>query len=170
MAINLQQEKNLVLSAQERYDVIDFAVQAAEDNGFMNSFIFERALWLYAAILLCEDRREEISSMIAEDLLVAWQELVADGTLENICAEFADDLDMLAAEAMTWFEEYVAYAHSARGLLDTIQSLSGDIVARAADQLKGMQTNGDFQQVLNIAQEWGMNNGTMDVESLFVEE
>lgn len=167
MAINLQQEKNLVLSAQERYEIIDFATQAAEDNGFMNSFIFERALWLYAAIRLCEDRRDELSSMIAADLLTAWQDLVADGTLEDMCAEFANDLDVLAAEAMTWFEEFTAYAHSARGLLGTIQSLSGDIVAEAASQLKHMQTNGELQQVFNIAREWGLDNHFTESESLF---
>lgn len=168
MAINLQQEKNMCLSAQERYDIIDFATQAAEDNGFMNSFIFERALWLFAAIRLCEDRHDEIASMVARNLLEAWDELVADGTLEDMFVGCKDDLDILADEAFTWFNEYTTYAHSARGLLSTIQTLSGDIVAQAAEQFQSMNGNGDFQQVLDIASNWGMNNRTVEIDdSLF---
>lgn len=160
MAIVLLKEKECCLSAQERYDIIDFATQAAEDNGFMNSFIFERAIWLFAAIRLCEDRRDEIASMVAADLLEAWSELVADGTIEEMQANFADELEILAAEASVWFDEYTTYAHSARGLLSTIQNLSGDIVASAVEQFRNIQGNGDFQQVLDIAQNWGMSNAT----------
>lgn len=167
MAINLQQEKNLVLSAQERYEIIDFATQAAEDDGFMNSFVFERALWLFAAIRLCEDRRDEIAAMTASDLLDAWNTLVQDDTIEELQANFADDLEVLAAEAAVWFEEFTAYAHSARGLFGTIQQFSGDIVARAAEQFQNMQQNGDLQRVFNIAEEWGINNEPSLDESLF---
>lgn len=170
MAINLNEHKTLRLSAQERYDIIDFATQAAEDNGFMNSFIFERALWLFAAIRLCEDRRDEITMLIADNLLNAWDILLEDGTIEDMVANFKEELEVLASEGVTWFEEYTAYAHSARGLLGTLQQFSGDIVKNAAQQFQNMQTNGEFQQVLDIASNWGMNNGQVDLsESLFIE-
>lgn len=170
MAINLNEHKTLCLSAQERYDIIDFATQAAEDNGFMNSFIFERALWLFAAIRLCEDRRSEITTLVADDLLNAWDTLLADGTIEDMVANFERELDVLAEEGRIWLEEYTAYAHSARGLLSTLQQFSGDIVRNAAQQFQNMQANGDLQQVFDIASNWGMNNGQIDVsESLFTE-
>ena len=170
MAINLNEHKTLCLSAQERYDIIDFATQAAEDNGFMNSFIFERALWLFAAIRLCEDRRSEITTLVADDLLNAWDTLLADGTIEDMFANFGRELDVLAEEGRIWLEEYTAYAHSARGLLSTLQQFSGDIVKNAAQQFQNMQANGDLQQVFDIASNWGMNNGQVDIsESLFTE-
>ena len=170
MAINLNEHKTLCLSAQERYDIIDFATQAAEDNGFMNSFIFERALWLFAAIRLCEDRRSEITTLVADDLLNAWDTLLADGTIEDMVANFERELDVLAEEGRIWLEEYTAYAHSARGLLSTLQQFSGDIVKNAAQQFQNMQANGDLQQVFDIASNWGMNNGQVDIsESLFTE-
>ena len=170
MAIILNEEKALCLSAQERYDIIDFATQAAEDNGFMNSFIFERALWLFAAIRLCEDRRSEITMLVADDLLNAWDTLLADGTIEEMVTNFKPELDILAEEGATWLVEYTAFAHSARGLLSTLQQFSGDIVKNAAQQFQNMQTNGDFQQVLDIASNWGMNSGQVDIsESLFTE-
>lgn len=169
MAINLNEHKALCLSAQERYDIIDFATQAAEDNGFMNSFIFERALWLFAAIRLCEDRRSEITSLVADNLLNAWDTLLADGTLEDMVANFEPELNTLAEEGLIWLEEYTEFAHSARGLLDTLQQFSGDIVKSAAEQLQNMQVNGDLQQVFDIASNWGMNNEQIDTESLFAE-
>ena len=170
MAINLNEHKTLRLSAQERYDIIDFATQAAEDNGFMNSFIFERALCLFAAIRLCEDRRGEITTLVADNLLNAWDVLLEDGTIEDMVANFKEELEVLASEGVTWFEEYTAYAHSARGLLGTLQQFSGDIVKNAVQQFQDMQTNGELQQVLDIASNWGMNNGQVDLsESLFTE-
>lgn len=173
MSINLQNEKALRLSAQERYDIIDFAIQAAEDNGFMNSFIFERALWLFAAIRLCEERKDEISAMISINLLEAWDVLVQDDTIRQMIDEYADEIEVLAKEALIWYEEYTDYIHSARGLLSTAQMFSGDIMKQALNQFTSMQNDGDFQNVMNIAQEWGIDNkpvAQLDQESLFVQE
>lgn len=167
MAINLNEHKSLCLSAQERYDIIDFATQAAEDNGFMNSFIFERALWLFAAIRLCEDRRDEITSLVADNLLNAWDVLLEDGTIEEMTNNFKPELEILAAEGSTWFEEYTAYAHSARGLLGTLQQFSGDIVRNATEQFQNMQASGELRQVVDIASNWGMENGPEIGDSLF---
>lgn len=158
MAINLENEKSLRLSAQERYDIIDFAIQAAEDNGFMNGFIFERALWLFAAIRLYEDRKNELSSMIAANLLQAWDDLVQDGTMEQMVAEYKDELDTLALEAFAWYTEFYDYAHSARGLVNMFQQYSGNALTDAVNQFQAMQNNGDFQNVLDIAKDWGMEN------------
>lgn len=69
--INLDLEKTLALDAQERYDVISFAVDAADDNGFINSFILERALYVYAAIMLYPEKKDEVSSLIVNNLISA---------------------------------------------------------------------------------------------------
>ena len=58
MSINIQIEKSINLTSQQIYDICDFATQAAYDDGFMNSYIFERALYVFLAIQLFED--EEI--------------------------------------------------------------------------------------------------------------
>ena len=46
MTINLDQEKDLQLTAQEVYDILDLAVQAADDNGFVSEYVYERAIYL----------------------------------------------------------------------------------------------------------------------------
>lgn len=156
MSINLDLEKICKLSCMEQYEIMDFAMQAAEDNGFINSFIFERALYLYAAIVLFQERKEEIAAAIAESLPQAWTKFVEDGTIEQLINDYPDDMNMLADNAQRWYDEYVTYAHSARGLLDTIKIFSGDIVESAANRLVN-STDGDISKILDIADSWGMN-------------
>ena len=69
---------------------------------------------------------------------------------------------MLAEYGKTWLDEYTEYAHSARGLLDTIQMFSGDIVKAAAEQLQSATTQSGVKEVLDIADKWGMNNQIVD--------
>ena len=37
--MNLEQEKNCIFSAQEIYDIISDAIDMADDDGFVNSFV-----------------------------------------------------------------------------------------------------------------------------------
>lgn len=156
--LDIALEKEKTLSTQEVYEILDFAVQAAEDNGFINSFVFVRAMYMYAAIRLYEDRREELQQMINSDLLGSWDELVKDGTIENMNKDFYVDMNLLADYGQVWMDEFTAYAHSARGLLNTIQEFSADIVEQATQRLSSVVSNDDVKKVTDIAQEWGLNN------------
>ena len=156
--LDIALEKEKTLSTQEMYEILDFAVQAAEDNGFINSFVFVRAMYMYAAIRLYEDRREELQQMINSDLLGSWDELVKDGTIENMNKGFYVDMNLLADYGQVWMDEFTAYAHSARGLLNTIQEFSADIVEQATQRLSSVVSNDDVKKVTDIAQEWGLNN------------
>ena len=156
--LDIALEKEKTLSTQEMYEILDFAVQAAEDNGFINSFVFVRAMYMYAAIRLYEDRREELQQMINSDLLGSWDELVKDGTIENMNKDFYVDMNLLADYGQVWMDEFTEYAHSARGLLNTIQEFSADIVEQATQRLSSVVSNDDVKKVTDIAQEWGLNN------------
>lgn len=162
--IHIKIEKDRKLSTQEIYEIIDFSVQAAYDNGFMNSFIFERALYLFAAIRFYEDRKDELAPMIAENINKAWDMLIADGTIEEMIENYRLDLNNLAEIGLAWFEEYTNYACSARGLLNTLQDFTGDIVNQAVSALQKTADETGVQQVLEVADKWGMNNGLPKTE------
>lgn len=162
MAIDLTLEKERSLSTQDMYDIIAFSMEAANDNGFMNSFIFNRALYLFAAIILYPENKEEYSHIIAENINTAWDKLFQEGVIDNMTKDFKVDLEMLAEYGKVWFDEYTEYAHSARGLLDTIQMFSGDIVRAAAEQLRSATVQSGVQEVQEIAEKWGMNNQIAD--------
>lgn len=158
MSINLEQELQSSLSTQDMYDIISFSIEAANDNGFINSFIFNRALYLFAAIILYPSEKEKYASIISKNINEAWDKLLEDGVLEKMEKSFPVELQMLADNAENWYAEYTQYAHSARGLLDTLQTFTGDIVKSAAEQLKMASEQSNIQEVLQIADRWGMNN------------
>ena len=160
MSINLDQEKILQLTAQEVYDILDLAIQAADDNGFVSEYVYERAIYLYATIVLFPELKDEITNIISnENPLAAWQHCVKEDYLYNLVEEYSNELDFLAEQGDVWLENYTKHVHSARGLLSTIQSFSSDIVAQTVEKFKEANNGSDIQQVLSIAENWGMNSG-----------
>lgn len=155
--IDFEKEKSLALDAQERYDIISFAMDAADDNGFINSFIFERALCCFAAIMLYPEHKDTIAKAVAEDLLRSWNTLIENGIIENMFNEYKDVLDVLFQESEQWYQEYSDYAHSARGVLEMVQTFTGDITQNAAKLLTHTAEESGVKEMLEVANEWGMN-------------
>lgn len=177
--INLAQEESYKLSAKDRYDIYTFAIEAADDGGFVSSFIFERAIYLYAAIILKEDRANEIREKITQNLIEAWDYVIQEKIIQEMLEEYADDLNRLAEESKIWFKEYTDYTLSARGILSIIEEFSGDIINSTVDTFKTTVQETGVKEIIDIADEWGMNRQTFkpqkvekqyeekDIESLF---
>lgn len=163
--INLVFEEEKVLSTQDIYEIINFSLQAAEENGFLNSFIFERALYLFAAICLYQDRKDELTPLIAANINTAWDTLIKDGTIEEMLENYQKDLDNLAEQGKLYFDEYNAYSLSARGLLNNIQEFTGDIVYQAKEALQKSSQETGVSQLLEIADNWGMNSDILKEEN-----
>lgn len=158
MTINLDQEKDLQLTAQEVYDILDLAIQAADDNGFVSEYVYERAIYLYATVILFPKFKNEITKIISEENpLAAWQHCIEKGYLHDLIDKYSDELEFLAQQSITWLENYVSFSHSARGLLGTIQALSTDIVAQASKRFQDVNEGSKIQEVLQIAENWGLN-------------
>lgn len=166
--MDIAKEKDRVLTTQDVYDILNFSIQQADNDGFVSSYIFERAMYCYAAILLYEDRKEELISMISTNLLDAWDSLIKDGTIENMFEFYNADCDYLSYEGESWFYEYVEYATSMRGIMDTFQTTIGDASMQMTEQFQAAMKNPQLQEVNEIADKWGMNN-KLDDNSLFSE-
>lgn len=158
MAILFETETAKKLTSQDMYDIIHFAAQSAEDNGFVNQFVFERALYAYAAIILYPDSKEEIGRMVSDNILDAWDALLADGTIADMNENFAVDMDALGRIGSVWLDDYIKYLQSARGILSSFQEFSGDIIQTAVEKFKTVSDEVGANQVLEIANNWGMNN------------
>lgn len=158
MAILFETETAKKLTSQDMYDIIHFAAQSAEDNGFVNQFVFERALYAYAAIILYPDRKEEIGRVVSNNILDAWDVLLANGTIEDMNKNFAVDMDALGRIGSVWLDDYIKYLQSARGILSSFQEFSGDIIQTAVEKFKTVSDEVGANQVLEIANNWGMNN------------
>lgn len=166
MAILFETETAKKLTSQDMYDIIHFAAQSAEDNGFVNQFVFERALYAYAAIILYPDRKEEIGSMVSNNILDAWDSLLADGTIADMNENFAVDMDALGRIGSVWLDDYIKYLQSMRGVFSVFQNFSGDIVESTVNRFKDAFNESDAQTVLDIADKWGMNNTPKDESKL----
>lgn len=167
--MNLEQEKNNVFTPQETYEIISAAVDMADDEGFVNSYVFERALYVCAARILYEDKTNEINTSLLENgsPLITWKELLDAGTIDQMVAEHAESLNYLASLGETWFEEYTEAAHSLRSLIDVIQTFTDGMAGNMGKQLDMFKQDVDVQNVIDIADKWGLDrNGG----SLFGEE
>lgn len=155
----IESEKNLKLTMEQICVIEDFAAQAANDGGFMNSYVFGRALLVFAAIVLYPDRKDEINGMIGEgyDIRLAYQTLLETGLLEEMSRDYETELDYLVTVGDNWFQEAKEFEQSARGLLSTISDLSGDIVSQAVSKLQAV-ASGDAKFVEEFADRWGLNN------------
>lgn len=166
MAIIPNLETTRKLTSQDMYDIIHFSAQSAEDNGFVNQFVFERALYAYAAIILYPDRKEEIGRMVSDNILDAWDALVSDGTVLDMETNFSADLKILGDVGSVWLDDYIKYLQSARGIFSTFQTFSGDIVESTVNRFKDAFNESDAKTVLEIADKWGMNNTPKDESKL----
>ena len=166
MAIIPNLETTRKLTSQDIYDIIHFSAQSAEDNGFVNQYVFERALYAYAAIILYPDRKEEIGRMVSNNILDAWDALVSDGTTSDMEKNFSSDIKILGEVGSVWLDDYIKYLQSARGIFSTFQTFSGDIVESTVNRFKDAFNENDAKTVLEIADKWGMNNTLKDESKL----
>lgn len=158
MAIDLTKEKNNEFTPQDRYDIINAAIEDSYDDGFMNIFVFERALYCYAYAALLETdelNRKELFIGIHANPLKFWTNNLDE--MEKMFQEHRDSLNNIAEDAATWFVEYTEYAYSTRGMLDNLGDIMRGVTQRAEDELTAMQENGELQSVINIAEDWGIN-------------
>lgn len=58
--IDISFEKERSIKTQDMYDIISFAIESANEGGFINTFVLERAIYVYTALILNEEKREEI--------------------------------------------------------------------------------------------------------------
>ena len=152
----LAEEKEVRLNMEQVCMIEDFATQAANDGGFMSRYVFERAILVFAAIVLYPDRKDEITEMIGKDydIRAAYQVLLETGLFEEMANDYQGELTWLLCIGDTWFEEAKDFEQSARGLLSTISDLSGDIVQGAFEKLQEA-ANGDAKIVEDFARQWG---------------
>lgn len=167
MITDLQQEMNRTLTTEQVTMILDFSIQAAEDNGFISSYIFQRAMYVFAAIILYPDRKEEISELIGadNDIRLIWDVLIKDGTAAKMNEEFANDMIYLGNVGEDWYKEYVNYAHSLRGVLSVFTNFSKGAAQEAIERLKEV-SNSDFPEIIKIAKEWGLGRNEEEDSSM----
>lgn len=154
-----EDDKQVSLTTKQVETIFDFAAQAAEDGGLMSHYVFRRAVLVFAASVLYPDMSEEITAGVGAqyDISAIYDKLNEDGRISIMYEEHTDDIDYLLTLGEEWFDDTQSYTHSARGLLDALNTMSGDIVKSAFEQLQAATNNDNVQDVLRIGDALGVN-------------
>lgn len=165
--INLEKEKNLKLSSQQIYDIIAKAVELADDDGFLNNFVFERSLYIVSLAVLNEEKRNNISiDLEIKSPMDIWDELLKDGSIEELIKDYKQELDYISDQAEIWYEDYATFCASPRGMIGSLEGLTGSFMENMSDQVASLQDNAKINEAIATAEKWGMNNAIDD--SLFL--
>ena len=163
--INIEEVLNCPLTSQEIYDMINSCLEEAEDNGFLNQFVFERALVCHEVLLLIEDLDDIDGPMVAENPLTAFDHFLEMGYIQNLVKNHTATVDYIGKVAAQYFEDYEKYLLSVGGVLNKAEIFSSEVLQNMAGQMNELAKNGDIQETLKIANEWGMNRQPPKVEN-----
>ena len=163
--INIEEVLNCPLTSQEIYDMINSCIEEAEDNGFLNQFVFERALVCHEVLLLIEDLDDIDGPMVAENPLTAFDHFLEMGYIQNLVKNHTATVDYIGKIAAQYFEDYEKYLLSIGGVLNKAEIFSSEVLQNMAGQFNDLTKNGDIQETLKIANDWGMNRQPPQVEN-----
>ena len=157
------------LSSQERYEIINFALDAANDNGFLNQYVFEQAFWCKVATYLVDDIDDEIVDMVSRNPMEAWDRMIKEEILQTLFNQYRDlvisrnegnvlYLDYLGDIATQYFNDYKEYLLSFGGALSQTDMMSSDNLETFTKELQDFMNNDNTLKTLQVADDWGMNN------------
>lgn len=157
--MNIDKEKAYKLSSQERYDIISHAMDVAEDDGFINQFVFIRSLYVFAARALYPEMLEQIDEdLVTGSPMIVWDRMLEDDVVGTMIKDYEDELNALAEEGRIWLEDFMTYRNSARGIVDVLQVFTNSIADNMGQSLEMLKNDVDVQAALDIADKYGMNN------------
>ena len=163
--INIEEVLNCPLTSQEIYDMINSCLEEAEDNGFLNQFVFERALVCHEVLLLIEDLDDIDGPMVAENPLTAFDHFLEMGYVQNLIKNHTDTVTYIGKVAAQYFEDYEKYLLSVGGVINKAELLSSETLNNMGGQIASLMSNTDIADTLKIAEEWGMNRPRATVEN-----
>lgn len=160
--IDIYNEKGSTLTSKEIDSILSFSFQDSTNNGFVNRYIFERALNVYAYLILSndDDKNEKVRSIISDDgVLSAWDYLLRNGEIEKMSESCSEDIKLISNVANDIFDDYKEYAVSTRSALDSMQILNNDIVQQAMSNMSSIVNSDEYKDIMDIANKWGLSAG-----------
>ena len=163
--INIEEVLGCPLTSQEIYDMINSCLEEAEDNGFLNQFVFERALICHEVLLLIEDLDDIDGPMVAENPLNAFDHFLEMGYIQTLVREYSATVNYIGKSAAQYFADYEKYLLSVGGVLNKAEIFSSEVLQNMAGQMNDLTKNEEIKETLKIAKEWGMDRQPPQVEN-----
>lgn len=160
--IKVKQEKELKLSAGEINAILSFAFGEATNNGFVNRFVFERAMYVYAYVVLMGKNIDVDDDILDDNVLNVWNTILLDGTVERMTKEYENELVVIQNAAADIFEDYRDYQRSVRGVAGALGDAIDNVLGQLSSIAKDGLTPEQYREIMDIASKWGLNGASND--------
>lgn len=164
MSLSLENLKEVRLSSTEQYDIINFAIQSANEYGFLNQFVFSRGLYVFLALTLYKENKDEAYREVKEavsekGVLTAFDKMLSNGLLDDMVEKYSNEILFIASDnASLWFEDYQAFLNSPRQGFESLNALNEKTMENFSQKMNDSIAESNIPEVLEIADKWGMNN------------
>lgn len=165
ITINIPVEKEYFITPQQIYDIISAAIEDAYDNGFINKYVFYRAMFSHMYVTLNESDNALAADQHLEihmSPLEYWYEHLED--ISKMITDYKEDLEYLTEIAAQWIDEYIKYAYSTRGMLDNLSDLMKNMSQEVENNLLSVKAQEELKSAMEIANKWGMNRVDNTIE------
>lgn len=163
--IKVPQEKKSRLDAREINAIIMGAFDEATDGGFVNRFMFERAMYVYAYIVISSkngDKNDIASSIDGQSVLDIWNTLLQDGTAEKVMKEYENELVLVQDAANDMFDDYRDYQRSIRGVAGAVGGIIDNITNSLSTIAETGLSSEQYKEIMDIASKWGLKDAIKD--------
>lgn len=154
-------ESSCPLSALTRYNIYHRALEAAEDTGYLDRFVYERALCCYLIEEVLADELEEGDvELIAANPIQAWDKLNKDDMVKQLLNTISEeDMKYIIDDSIIYFNDYKEYLLSIGGVFNKAEIFSSDILNQMDSRIDKLADSEDIQKTLRIAEDWGLDRG-----------
>ena len=154
MPYTIEDISSFPLTSQQIYDIINACLEAAEDNGFLNRYVFDCAIFCHLVLNLIEDLDEIDGPMVAENPVSAFDHFLKKGYLNQLVDNYKVFINRyFLVMAKDYFNDYKEYLLSIGGVLNKAEIFSSQVLQNMAGQVNEVMQNDDIKKTLHIADE-----------------
>lgn len=141
------------MKSQDIYSAIDYALDTATDNGYLNHFLFIRALNVALALV---EYPLDVKVNDGDTVLDIYDRLKEKGIIDKMIHDV--DMSDIYDQAHTEFYNYQQHLDSFGGSMNVFMDFINKKFSQGITELKEKISSEDIEKVQAIAENWGMNN------------
>lgn len=154
-------EASCPLPALTRYNIFHRALEAAEDTGYLDRFVYERALCCYLIEEVLKDELEEGDiELIAANPIQAWDKFNKGDLVKQLLNTISEEnMKYIIDDSIVYFNDYKEYLLSIGGVFNKAEIFSSDMLNQMDSRIDKLADSEEIQKTLKIAEDWGLDRG-----------
>lgn len=141
------------MKSQDIYSAINYAIDAANDDGYLNHFVFVRALDVALATI---EYPLDVEINENDNVFDIYDKLKDKGIVDKI--RYDVDMADIYDQAHTEYYNYQQHLDSFGGSMNTFMDFMNAKFSQGISELKEKINSEDIERVQTIAENWGLDN------------